>query len=125
MLVPALASTVLVPAFGSMVLDHAAIAARIPHQGNMCLLDTVVDWSETAISCSTSSHRDPANPLRTEGRLGAANGDLDRYLRFIRGDTREDMALGKLLKVADLPVRLVEGMKLDIFKAANKDANIF
>jgi predicted hotdog family 3-hydroxylacyl-ACP dehydratase len=40
-------------------LDHAAIAARIPHQGNMCLLDTVVDWSETAISCSASSHRDP------------------------------------------------------------------
>ena len=74
MLGPALASTVLVPAFGSMVLDHAAIAARIPHQGNMCLLDTVVDWSETAISCSASSHRDPSNPLRAEGRLGAANG---------------------------------------------------
>jgi predicted hotdog family 3-hydroxylacyl-ACP dehydratase len=74
MLVPALASTVLVPAFGSMVLDHAAIAARIPHQGNMCLLDSVVDWSETAISCSASSHRDPSNPLRAEGRLGAANG---------------------------------------------------
>lgn len=60
-----------------------------------------------------------------KSRLDAANGDLDRYLRFIRGDTREDMALGKLLKVSELPVRLVEGMKLDIFKAANKDANIF
>lgn len=64
-----------------------------------------------------------AEPFKS--RLDAANGDLDRYLRFIRGDTLEDMALGKLLKVADLPVRLVEGMKLDIFKAANKDQNIF
>jgi len=64
-----------------------------------------------------------AEPFKA--RLDAANGDLDRYLRFIRGDTREDMALGKLLKVSELPVRLVEGMKLDIFKAANKDANIF
>ena len=64
-----------------------------------------------------------AEPFKS--RLDAANSDLDRYLRFIRGDTLEDMALGKLLKVADLPVRLVEGMKLDIFKAANKDQNIF
>lgn len=56
------------------MLDHAAIAARIPHQGDMCLLDAVVDWSETAISCRAISHLDPANPLRAAGRLGAANG---------------------------------------------------
>jgi predicted hotdog family 3-hydroxylacyl-ACP dehydratase len=58
----------------SVLLDHAAIAARIPHQGSMCLLDAVVDWSETAITCRALSHADPANPLRAEGRLGAANG---------------------------------------------------
>ena len=56
------------------MLDHAAIAARIPHQGSMCLLAAVVDWSETTISCRAISHTDPANPLRGEGRLGAANG---------------------------------------------------
>jgi predicted hotdog family 3-hydroxylacyl-ACP dehydratase len=56
------------------VLDHTAIAARIPHQGTMCLLDTVVDWSPTTISCRAVSHADPTNPLRAEGRLGAANG---------------------------------------------------
>ena len=56
------------------MLDHAAIAARIPHQGQMCLLDAVVDWSETAISCRAISHRTPTNPLRAAGRLGAANG---------------------------------------------------
>ena len=56
------------------MLDHAGIAARIPHQGAMCLLDAVTDWSETAIACRAVSHTDPANPLRADGRLGAANG---------------------------------------------------
>jgi predicted hotdog family 3-hydroxylacyl-ACP dehydratase len=56
------------------VLDHAWIAARIPHQGGMCLLDAAVDWSETTISCIATSHADPANPLRADGRLGAAAG---------------------------------------------------
>jgi predicted hotdog family 3-hydroxylacyl-ACP dehydratase len=56
------------------VLDHAAIAARIPHQGDMCLLDAVLDWSDAAISCRALSHTSPHNPLRAEGRLGAANG---------------------------------------------------
>ena len=56
------------------MLDHAAIAARIPHQGSMCLLDAVIDWSATAISCRAISHTDPHNPLRAEGRLGAAAG---------------------------------------------------
>lgn len=40
----------------------------------MCLLDAVLDWSETAISCGAFSHTDSSNPLRAEGRLGAANG---------------------------------------------------
>jgi predicted hotdog family 3-hydroxylacyl-ACP dehydratase len=56
------------------VLDRAWIAAHIPHQGSMCLLDAVDSWSDTAIACRASSHADPANPLRAEGRLGAANG---------------------------------------------------
>ena len=56
------------------MLDRAAIAARIPHQGSMCLLDAVLDWSPTTIACRAVSHADPANPLRAEGRLGAAAG---------------------------------------------------
>ncbi len=40
----------------------------------MCLLDTVVDWSEAAISCSATSHTNRTNPLRTNDRLGAACG---------------------------------------------------
>lgn len=56
------------------MLDHAWIAAHIPHQGNMCLLDAVKAWSDSAISCCATSHIDTANPLRADGRLGAANG---------------------------------------------------
>jgi predicted hotdog family 3-hydroxylacyl-ACP dehydratase len=55
-------------------LDRAWIAARIPHQGSMCLLDAVTDWSADHIVCRALSHTDPANPLRAAGRLGAANG---------------------------------------------------
>jgi len=40
----------------------------------MCLLDAVKEWSDSAITCLAISHTDPANPLRAEGRLGAANG---------------------------------------------------
>lgn len=56
------------------MLDRRWIAARIPHHGDMCLLDAVVDWSAADITCRASSHTDPANPLRAEGRLGAASG---------------------------------------------------
>jgi predicted hotdog family 3-hydroxylacyl-ACP dehydratase len=56
------------------VLNHAEIVARIPHQGNMCLLDAVTAWSESQIHCRAISHRDQTNPLRAAGRLGAANG---------------------------------------------------
>ena len=40
----------------------------------MCLLDAVREWSGEAITYTASSHTDPANPLRADGRLGAANG---------------------------------------------------
>ena len=46
------------------MLAHAAIAARIPHAGPMCLLDRVVDWDEHGIRCAALSHRDMDNPLR-------------------------------------------------------------
>lgn len=58
----------------SATLDQDGIAARIPHQGNMCLLDAVTEWSTEHIVCRALSHTEPANPLRTSGRLGSANG---------------------------------------------------
>ncbi len=40
----------------------------------MCLLASVADWSEDAITCLATSHLDPANPLRSRGRLPAVAG---------------------------------------------------
>jgi len=54
-------------------LDHAGIAARIPHSGGMCLLDTLQSWSDSTIRCTATSHRDIANPLRSGGVLAAPN----------------------------------------------------
>ncbi|MEO7433464.1 MAG: phosphotransferase [Dokdonella sp.] len=43
----------------------------IPHRGAMCLLDDVVGWTDATIHARSDSHRDPANPLRSDGRLRA------------------------------------------------------
>lgn len=56
------------------MLNRDDIAARIPHQGRMCLLDCVTAWSAEAIVCTAASHRLADNPLRADGRLGAACG---------------------------------------------------
>jgi len=53
-------------------LDHAWIAAHIPHHGSMCLLDEVLSWDLQRLACRSVSHRSPDNPLRAHGRLGAA-----------------------------------------------------
>lgn len=54
-----------------MTIDRAAILAMVPHQGAMCLWDEVIDWSDAQVRLRGSSHRDPANPLRSDGRLRA------------------------------------------------------
>ena len=51
------------------VLAREDIAARIPHQGRMCLLDRVRAWDAESMACTTGSHRDPDNPLRSAGGL--------------------------------------------------------
>ncbi len=50
-------------------LDHAGIAAVVPHRGRMCLLDRMRHWSVDAIHCSAISHRDVDNPLRSQRGL--------------------------------------------------------
>lgn len=58
----------------SAVLNRSEIAALIPHDGRMCLLDRVVDWQDGLIHCIAVSHRDADNPMRLDGRLGAVVG---------------------------------------------------
>jgi predicted hotdog family 3-hydroxylacyl-ACP dehydratase len=55
-------------------LDRRWIARHIPHQGGMCLLARVEYWDSGRVRCRAISHRDPNNPLRAHGRLGAACG---------------------------------------------------
>jgi predicted hotdog family 3-hydroxylacyl-ACP dehydratase len=58
----------------SVAIDPDSIRALIPHQGAMCLLDRVREWSATRIAATASSHLDPGNPLRRDGRLAAICG---------------------------------------------------
>jgi predicted hotdog family 3-hydroxylacyl-ACP dehydratase len=50
-------------------LDHAGIAARVPHAGRMCLLDRLHGWDTDHIHCSVVGHDDPAHPLRSASGL--------------------------------------------------------
>lgn len=56
------------------IMDRAAIARRIPHQGRMCLLDAVLQHDDAHIVCTSRSHLLADNPLRHQGVLGAATG---------------------------------------------------
>ena len=56
------------------MLDRARILELIPHQGTMCLLEEVAEWSASAIACRTHSHLSSANPLRRSGRLHGVCG---------------------------------------------------
>lgn len=58
-----------IPAPAPATLDRAGIAARIPHRGAMCLLDRLEAWDAQRIHCSTHTHRDAHNPLRTASGL--------------------------------------------------------
>lgn len=53
---------------------RAAIAALIPHQGAMCLLERVERLDADGILCASATHRDDANPLRRDGLLPAIAG---------------------------------------------------
>ncbi len=57
---------------GSAPIDHAWIAAHVPHAGRMCLLESVQRWDQRSIECRAVSHRAADHPLRSRGRLGAA-----------------------------------------------------
>jgi predicted hotdog family 3-hydroxylacyl-ACP dehydratase len=53
------------------MIERDVLLGLIPHQGSMCLLDGVRRWDAEAIHAFSQSHRDPAHPLRRDGRLAA------------------------------------------------------
>jgi predicted hotdog family 3-hydroxylacyl-ACP dehydratase len=54
-------------------INKAEIRTLIPHSGLMCLLDRINEWDDRSIVCISSTHHDPANPLRRDGRLSAVH----------------------------------------------------
>ena len=54
-------------------INKAEIRTLIPHSGLMCLLDEITQWDDESITCVTNTHRDPANPLRRDGRLSVVH----------------------------------------------------
>lgn len=54
-----------------MIADRQRIASLLPHGPEMVLLDQVCGHDEDSIHCVAESHRDPANPLRRDGKLPA------------------------------------------------------
>jgi predicted hotdog family 3-hydroxylacyl-ACP dehydratase len=59
--------------FNHLAISKAEIRTLIPHSGLMCLLDEVLQWDDRSIACASNTHRDPANPLRRQGRLSAVH----------------------------------------------------
>jgi len=57
-----------------VLIGREAIAGLIPHAGAMRLLDGVLFWDADRIECMSRTHRDPHNPLRSQGQLPALCG---------------------------------------------------
>jgi len=54
-----------------MPIEKSEIRTLVPHTGNMCLLDSVLEWDDESIVCTSETHRDPVNPLRRGAHLSA------------------------------------------------------
>lgn len=53
------------------MIERAEIGELIPHAQRMCLLDAVEASDALSIRCTTRSHLDPENPLRSSNQLAA------------------------------------------------------
>ena len=55
------------------LLDREALMALIPHQGDMCLLDEVIEWDTRRIHARSWTHQREDNPLRSCNQLSAVH----------------------------------------------------
>jgi len=53
------------------MIDRDTLCGLIPHAGAMCLLDSVINWNETEISCLSETHSKSENPLRSANILSS------------------------------------------------------
>ncbi len=56
------------------MLASNELCALIPHDGAMCLLDTVEAWDDGQITCRAVSQAEPGNPLSRDGVIPAVMG---------------------------------------------------
>ena len=79
-----------------MRLNREWIEAHIPHQGRMCLLDEVDDWSAERIRCRIGGHRAADHTLRSHGRLGISCGiELAAQAMAVHGALIAESSEGK------------------------------
>lgn len=84
--------------------NQSWIAAHIPHQGSMCLLNHVVSWDAERLTCVAVSHMDSDNPLRAHDRLGAAAGiEYAAQAMAVHGALRATLSAGNGQLVPDVP----------------------
>jgi predicted hotdog family 3-hydroxylacyl-ACP dehydratase len=80
----------------------------LPHGASMCLLESVEAWDALTISCLTSTHRDPRNPLRYKGRLTASAGleyaaqAMGAHVGLLEGSCRTEHRIGLVGSVRDV-----------------------
>jgi predicted hotdog family 3-hydroxylacyl-ACP dehydratase len=55
------------------MLGPREIAALVPHQGRMCLLERILEWDAERLLAAAVSHRAADHPLATGGRLRGLN----------------------------------------------------
>ncbi|MEO8921831.1 MAG: hydroxymyristoyl-ACP dehydratase [Caldimonas sp.] len=77
-------------------LDHAGIAALVPHRGPMCLLHRMLSWDAASIECIATNHRDAGHPLRTSsGLLASATVEYAAQAAALHGALHAQGAGGK------------------------------
>lgn len=80
----------------------------IPHDGSMCLLESVDSWDESQIVCSSKSHHNPDNPLKDGNRLGCVNAieygaqAVAIHGRLLAEDSNPVSQSGFLVQIKDL-----------------------
>ena len=83
-----------------MRLTKTEIGRLLPHGESMCLLESVEDWDTQTISCLTTTHRDPSNPLRFKGRLTVSAGleyaaqAMGAHVGLVDGDRQTKQRIG-------------------------------
>ncbi|MGH8255212.1 MAG: 3-hydroxylacyl-ACP dehydratase [Steroidobacteraceae bacterium] len=113
-----------------MRLDQRWIAAHIPHQGRMCLLEEVLSWDEQQLLCRAGSHRAIDHPLRAHGRLGSAcaieyaaqaaavHGALLQPRAPARADAAAAASMLASARAVELAVRRLDDIRGDLLISA-------